>query len=116
LYVFEYFFIFRKYDKFYNKILITAIINKVVDKFAEKLDGQYNYVVDFKMDVLFIIIRYHFLNIEVDVVNREYKNRNSDKKFKNDYFEILVENEIEKDFEEILSFMTVNKLIYDMYH
>jgi hypothetical protein len=29
---------FRKYDESYNKILITAIINKAADELAEKLD------------------------------------------------------------------------------
>jgi hypothetical protein len=80
------------------------------------LNGQCNYIVDFKTDILFIIIRYHFLNIEVDVVNREYKNRSNNKKFKNDRSEILIEDEIEKDFEEILFFITINKFIYDIYH
>jgi hypothetical protein len=116
LYIFEYFFTFRKHDKFYNKILITAAINEVADKFVEKLNNQCNYVIDFKTDVLFIIIYNYFLNIEVDVVNREYKNQNDNKKSKNNRFEILVEDEIEGGFEEMLFFMTVNKFIYDMYY
>jgi hypothetical protein len=116
LYVFEYLFTFRKHDKFYNKILIIAVINEAVDEFIEKLDGQCNYVIDFKTDVLFIIIHYYFLNIEIDVVNREYKNRNNNKKSKNGRSEILIENEIERDFEKILFFITINKLIYDIYY
>jgi hypothetical protein len=116
LYIFEYFFTFRKHDEFYNKILIIAAINKAADKLAEKLDNQYNYVIDFKTDILFIIIRYHFLNIEIDVVNREHKNRNNNKKSKNGRFEILIKDEIERDFEKIFSFITVNKFIYDIYH
>jgi hypothetical protein len=96
--------------------LITAAINKAADEFAEKLNGQCNYVIDFKTDVLFIVIRYYFLNTEVDVINREYKNRNDDKKSKNDRFEILVEDEVERDFEKILFFITVNKFIYDIHY
>jgi hypothetical protein len=102
LYIFEYFFTFRKYDKSYNKILITAAINEAADKFTEKLNGQCNYVINLKTDVPFIIIRYHFLNIEIDVVNREHKNRNNNKKSKNGYSEILIKDEIERDFEKIL--------------
>jgi hypothetical protein len=100
LYVFEYLFTFRKHDKFYNKILITVIINEAADEFTEKLNDQYNYIIDFKTDVPFIIIYYHFLDIEIDVINREHKSRNNDKKFKNDRFKILIENEIEKNFEK----------------
>jgi hypothetical protein len=80
------------------------------------LNDQYNYVIDFKTDILFIIIRYHFLDTEIDVVNREYKNRSDNKKFKNGRFKILIEDEIERDFEKILFFITINKLIYDIYH
>jgi hypothetical protein len=116
LYILKYFLTFRKHDKSYNKILIIAIINEAADKFAEKLDGQYNYIVDFKTDVLFIIIYYYFLNIEVDVINREHKNQNSDKKFKNGRSEILIEDEIERDFEKILFFIIINKFIYDIHH
>jgi hypothetical protein len=116
LYVFEYLFTFRKHDKSYNKILITAIINEAVDKFTEKLDDQYNYIIDFKTDIPFIIIYHYFLNIEIDIINREYKNRNNNKKSKNDHSEILIENEIERDFEEMLFFITINKFIYDIYY
>jgi hypothetical protein len=38
LYVLKYLLTFCKHDKSYNKILITATINKVVDKFTEKLN------------------------------------------------------------------------------
>jgi hypothetical protein len=116
LYVLEYLFTFRKYDKFYNKILITVTINEAADELTEKLDGQYNYVVDFKTDVPFIIIYYYFLNTEVDVINREYKNRNDDKKSKNGRPEILIEDEVEGNFEKILFFITVNKFIYNIYY
>jgi hypothetical protein len=68
------------------------------------------------MDILFIIIRHYFLNIKIDIVNREHKNRNNNKKPKNDRSEILIEDEIEEDFEKILFFMTINKFIYDIYY
>jgi hypothetical protein len=80
------------------------------------LNGQYNYVIDFKTNVPFIIIRHHSLNTEIDVVNREHKNRNNNKKSKNGRSKILIEDEIERDFEKMLSFITVNKLIYNIYH
>jgi hypothetical protein len=116
LYIFECFLTFRKHDKSYNKILIIAAINEAADEFIEKLDGQCNYVIDFKTDVPFIIIRHHFLNTEIDVVNREHKNRNDNKKSKNGYFEILIENEIEENFEKILFSITINKFIYNIYY
>jgi hypothetical protein len=96
--------------------LIITIINEVADKFAEKLNDQCNYAIDFKTDILFIIIRYYSLDIEVDIVNREYKNRNGDKKPKNDRSEILIEDEVEGNFEKILFSITVNKFIYNIYH
>ncbi len=74
MYILKYLLTFRKHDESYNKILITAALNKAADKLTEKLDDQYNYTINFKTDILFIIIRYHFLDIKVDVVSREYKN------------------------------------------
>ncbi len=38
LYVLEYLLTFRKYDKSYNKILITVVFNEAADEFIEKLD------------------------------------------------------------------------------
>jgi hypothetical protein len=96
--------------------LIIIIINEAADELAEKLNDQYNYAINFKTDVPFIIIRYYSLNIEIDIINREYKNRNNNKKFKNGRLKILIEDEVEEDFEKILFSITIKKFIYDMHH